>query len=979
VSVCRSLREGVLEALGALMQGFVDASGRARAGGQPLPVLFEQSLTIVYRMLFLLFAEARRLVPTWHPVFRETYTVETLRRLAEQNVPQSTTGLWEAFQAISRLAHGGCRAGSLVVTPFNGRLFSPSRTPLAESARLDDAAARAAIVALSTVKAPGGGGRVRIAYRDLGVEQLGAVYESVLEYEPRVDAEGDRAATSAPPSGRHRAEALRRARSRVAGAERPRIVFERSGGRRKATGTFYTPRSLTSYLVRATLHPLVNGVTSEEILRLRVVDPAMGSGAFLVAACHHLAAAYERALVAEGRCHASDIDDRERARIRRTIAQQCLYGVDLNPMAVQLARLSIWLATLAADRPLTFLDHHLVAGDSLVGASVFDAFYHPFVRAGGRHLREAHPGLFDATGLSEDVGHVVPERLRVAFESGDTLEAVREKERTIRRLARPDSPTARWKQVADLWCACWFWDHGSPPARGTYAELVDAVLGRRTALGDRAVGALLDRACALADAHRFFHWPLEFPEVYFDATGRPLDRPGFDAVIGNPPWDMVRADEAASPDAKARDRRLVSFAHRSGIYTSQSDGHPNRFQLFVERAFQLARSGGRLGLIVPWGLLSDHGCRMLRALLFRKAATDAIVGFDNVESVFPIHRSLRFALVTATPGPETTRTWCRLGERDARALDELPDTGPRGPSALLITPSLLARLSGEDLAVPDIRSPVDLEILEEVSSRFPWLSAEAGWRARFGRELNASDDRPHLVERRTEQAGRESCSATDERPEAGPAKGARRRSCAAADSVLPVVEGKHLAPYVAAVAQARFGIERETAARLLPGAGAFRRSRLAYRDVASATNRVTLIAAVLPAGCVTTHTVFCLKTDLPDAAQWFLCGVMNSYVVNYLVRLRVTTHVSAGIVERLPVPFVPAEGGAGQEIVGLAREAARAGSGPQPAEGTDALLQARVAQLYGLTTAQFSHILSTFPLVQPARRAAALQAFGVRS
>jgi hypothetical protein len=969
IGVCRSLRDGVLDALGALMQGFVDARGARRSafhGEGQLPVLFEQSLTIVYRMLFLLFAEARCLVPTWHPVYRDAYTIEALRRLAEPRDPQATTGLWETFQAISRLAHGGCRAGSLVVTPFNGRLFSPARTPLAESGRLADAAARTAIVALSTVRAPGHTGRMRIAYRDLGVEQLGAVYESVLEYEPKLDPGQDHDPPTADPG-------------RPARKPRPRIVLERGGGRRKATGSFYTPRSLTAYLVRATLHPLICDARAADILRLRVVDPAMGSGAFLVAACHHLAAAYERALIAEGQCHASDIDDRDRAGIRRTIAQRCLYGVDLNPTAVQLARLSIWLATLAADRPLTFLDHHLVAGDSLVGASVFDAFRHPLGRAGRRRVADAHPGLFDAGEWQEDVEHVVPERLRLALEAGDTLEAVREKERTVQRLARPDGPMARWKQVADLWCACWFWNDGAAPGRGTYAELVDAILGRRSALGDRAAGALLDRARALADAHRFFHWPLEFPEVYFDADGRPLEHAGFDAVVGNPPWDMVRADEASAPDARARDRLLVNFAHRSGVYRSQSDGHPNRFQLFVERAFHLARTGGRIGLVVPWGLLSDHGCRPLRSLLFRKAATDAIVGFDNADAVFPIHRSLRFALVTATPGPETSRTFCRLGERDPRALDELPDAGPCPPGALCVTPALLARLSGDDLAVPDIRAALDLEILEHVSSCFPWLSADTGWRARFGRELNASDDRPHFMERGICEAGLKSCSATEMGPGSCSATETGSGLSQPLPSVLPVVEGKHLAPYVADIARARFGIPRATSARLLPGDGAFRRLRLAYRDVASATNRVTLIAAILPAGCVTTHTVFCLKTDLAEDAQWFLCGVMNSYVANYLVRLRVTTHVSAGIVERLPVPFVQVDGGAGQEVVRLAREAARAASGPHPAEWSDAHLQALVARLYGLTAPRFAHILSTFPLVESTRRAAALHAFGVRS
>src|SRR5205823_1883192 len=180
--------------------------------------------------------------------------------------------------------------------------------------------------------------RERIAYRDLGVEQLGAVYETLLDYEPRVDAANH-------------------------------VTLEAGSGVRKATGTFYTPQPIAEYLVRRTLGPLVAGATPERILRLRILDPSMGSGAFLVAACRYLAAAYERALADEG---GGDLDDRDRAVIRRTIAERCLYGVDRNPMAVQLARLSLWLATLAADRPLGFLDHRLRTGDSLLGAWLAD-------------------------------------------------------------------------------------------------------------------------------------------------------------------------------------------------------------------------------------------------------------------------------------------------------------------------------------------------------------------------------------------------------------------------------------------------------------------------------------------------------------------------------------------------------------------------------------------------------------------------------
>src|SRR6185312_808672 len=325
---CRSLRDGVLSASSTVLSALVH---RRRA--QPsLDAALEQSLTIVYRVLFLLFAESRALVPVWHPLYRHSYSIDALVNACSRG--RDPRGLWDALRAITRLAHSGCRAGDLRVTAFNGRLFSPARTPLAERRDLDDERARDALLALATRRGAGGAARERIVYRDLGVEQLGSVYESLLDYRPAADP----------------------------------IRLVAGSGVRKSTGTFYTPQPLAEYLVRTTLAPLVAHAEPSAILALRILDPSMGSGAFLVAACHYLAGAYEAALVRTGTCDANDITVSDRAATRRTIAERCLYGVDLNPMAVQLARLSLWLTTLAGDRPLTFLDHRLQAGDSLVGA-----------------------------------------------------------------------------------------------------------------------------------------------------------------------------------------------------------------------------------------------------------------------------------------------------------------------------------------------------------------------------------------------------------------------------------------------------------------------------------------------------------------------------------------------------------------------------------------------------------------------------------
>ena len=292
-----------------------DATSSQDSTGSPA---FDEALVVVYRILFLLFAEARGLVPRWHPIYRDSYTIEALRGPVEM-LPRPV-GVWEALQAIARLAHRGCRIGALRVPPFNGRLFSPAHAPLADSR-----AAR----------------RSRRAEGAAGVD----------------DAAGAR---------RIRAHRLRRSRRRAArrrvrtsprlrsGAALAGTARRRSSAaeRRKSTGAFYTPRPLTEYLVRRALAPLV----ARRVARgdSRAAHPRSGHGQRRLP-CGRVpvpgARRMRRRSYAKADCRPTTSPTRERAEFRRAIAQRCLYGVDINPMAVQLGRLSLWLATLSADRP----------------------------------------------------------------------------------------------------------------------------------------------------------------------------------------------------------------------------------------------------------------------------------------------------------------------------------------------------------------------------------------------------------------------------------------------------------------------------------------------------------------------------------------------------------------------------------------------------------------------------------------------------
>ena len=894
IAVCRALGAGVLDALQILFE----ALAHPPASDHAPPTALAHALTVLYRVLFLLFAEARGLVPTWHPVYRDRYSVGTIVSMLVQG--QACRGLWETVQAISRMAHSGCVAGELKVTPFNGRLFAPAEAASFDRQRIADGVMRSVILAVGTTPASPRTPRARIAYGELDVEQLGAVYERVLDFEP--------------------------------GGGRGSAALVETRDVRKATGTFYTPRAMTAFLVRRTLSPLVEGRSSAEILNLRIVDPAMGSGAFLVGALRFLATAVERALIREGRWHPADVTHTERAALRREIASRCLYGVDLNPTAVQVARLSLWLATLAADKPLSFLDHHLVVGNSIIGASIDDLRRQP--PHDGRRTRRAHSLPLFADDVDSTLLQAADVRRKLAASPDDSPAIVRDKEKTLAALQATGAPLGRVARALDLWCSGWFWDEGMAPDRATFASLIDRLLGRTSVIPERTAEGLLRVSDDAARRVRFLHWPIAFPEVFSGAA------PGFDAVIGNPPWDMVRGDSGGDDvrhDRRREARHIVEFVRTSGVYRLDGQAHVNRYQLFVERALHITRARGRIGLVLPSGAVTDCGAASLRRQLFSHADVDTITGLDNRAGIFPIHRSVRFVLMTCTAGRSTHSVACRFGVHRAEDL-ESDDAATRPP--LVLTRALIARMSGDDdLGIPELGTADDLRIVERITARIPQLGSASGWHVQFGRELNASDDRRAFVDRHATSTGR------------------------------PIVEGKMIEPFRVSLDSSREVRADSAQARRIP-----RRARLAYRDVASATNRLTLIAAIIPASAVTTHTLFCLRTPLALDAQYVLCALMNSFAANYLIRLRVNTHVTVSLVSKLPVPVVHEKDPLFNRLASIAAALAH-GSTPAAESPQYAEMQALVARLYGLGEQDLSHVLETFPLIPREVRDAVIDRF----
>ena len=737
VGVCRSLREGVLQALGETLASFVRLRGPAAlAAAADLAGLHQQSLTIIYRVLFLLFAESRRLVPGLAPRLpRRLLARRRARRWRSARDP--ATGLWETLQAISRLSHAGCHAGDLRVTPFNGRLFSPSATPLGENVRAGRRTACA------------GGAR--------------ALDDSPRRGDARASSTGTSTSSSWVRSTRASSITCRALPAPAGRGAAPAV--EQRAACEKATATFYTPRVADDVPGPPDAGAAGRGRTPEADPVLRVVDPAMGSGAFLVAACRFLASVVRVRPVGSGPLPSpSDIDEADRRAFRRRVAQRCLYGVGPQPDGGAARRLSIWLATLAPERPLTFLDHRSgrwrqprwrVAGRRAPAPAVArPARARAFER--GRAAAAVRRGSRSARHFGQFCRHA----RRSSERPDDSLADVREKERLLATLAGPRSPLARWKAVLDLWCAHACPRGAAPASPGVFAR------ARRSPAHGRSSLAPASRRSARCRRGGDCAPPLpaalepRVPRGLLRPDGTPLPRPGFDAVVGNPPWDMVRADEdgpAGRADVAGAGRvRLLRFSRDSGVYRAQGDGSLQPLPAVRRaRASPRPRRAAASASWFPGAWLADSGCAALRRLLLIDATSiDPVVGFDNADRIFPIHRSVRFLALSATTAGRPA-AWRRAsasasrrrsiasrrrvaGRRTSRSCCPAPFSSSASPASQPCH-SRRSRPRATSRCSTSCSAPA-----------CPLIDRMAG--AGFGRELNATEDRRHFTTGRIRHA-----------------------------------------------------------------------------------------------------------------------------------------------------------------------------------------------------------------------------------
>jgi hypothetical protein len=912
------LRKGVERALVALGTGLLAHPAnerlreRLRDGALSTEAFYAQLLRLVYRLLFLAVAEERDLLfpPDADPAARKRYArAYGLSRLRDEawryRDDTRHDDRWRALTLVFDLLAG--RRTGLGLAPLGGGLFDRQACPDldAPDVRVANAALAEALLHLSRVQVDKRWRRV--SYRDLNTEELGGIYEALLDYQPRV----------------------------VVDAASPRFELVESCAR-KQTGSYYTPPALVQELVRAALEPVIvdrlAGAQTPQareraLLGITVCDPAAGSGHFLVAAARWLAAK-----LARERAGDREPSLPERRQALRDVVRQCLYGVDRNPLAVDLCKVALWLESHEPGHPLTFLDHHIKCGDSLVGVwdlaalakGVPDGAYEPVAgddrqRAAAfkRRNRQERAGQLD---LFAPTAALPAELARDFAELGaapdDTPADVAFKAELYLVLRARGTRWYDLHTACDLWTAAFF-----VPLRATDdgADLVPttATVGGMLTRPAAAHGELVGRAVALARERRAFHWPLEFPDVW--AAG------GFDVVLGNPPWEKVEMDEpewfashdstiAELPGIKRKQaiaalektqsplwlefqqasRNVASFTKfvkQSGRFCLTGQGRINLYALFAELSWRLLNARGRAGIIVPTGIATDDTTKRFFQEIVERGALAALFDFENREGLFPaVDSRVKFcALVLAAAGQPRGELAFFLTHpdqlRDARRVFALDAAD-------------FALLNPNTRTCPVFRTRADADLTRAIYRRVPVLVDERANANPWGVEFKQG------LFNMTSDSG---LFATVPAPDHVPlyeaklfhqfdhrfatyARGERTREATAAEHADPCWQPTP-----------RYWVARAEVERRL--AGKWDRPWLiAFRDIARSTDERTAIFCVLPRVAVGHTAPLVLAQDASPAQLAALVGCCNSLVLDYVARQKVGgTHLTYTYLTQFPV------------------------------------------------------------------------------
>jgi len=774
VQIGDHLREQVRQAIELLGNGFTEHLPWQEMEPAEIRELYGEIMNIIYRMLFLMFAEQKGWLPVHHEIYAKTYSVNALRLKAERNdnPEDSYTDLWEGLKITYRLvAKGHTFPNGDSINAFGGQLFSDIKIKHIEPLPLKNKYLLQAIHRLSFFEDQKI--RHKINYTTLAIDALGSVYESLLDYEPSIAKE----------------TIVIKNRTLVPGE----FFLDDRSSERKTTGSYYTDHRLVAQLIKTALVPVIDkalenkkGPEEKEqaILDLKVCDMACGSGAFLIAALEKLGEYLAQVIKGD-----EEMPTEEQFRkAKHKALLHCIYGVDLNPMAIELAKFSLWITASMPNMPLSFLDHKLRCGNSLIGAIhelvkkvIPPEAFNPHtlddkeicqqlkkkVNKELQSLSKAEePDYHYSMGL-DITGDFDPiaSRNRIIEMEQEDIDQVRAAEEEYLRLVQAEKYYKDFL-LADCWTAAFF------IPRNDHA--LDNYVTNQTLQtirdNQRPKPEVQEKVENTRKKFDFFHWHLQFPEVFSEKDGK---AGGFDCILGNPPWERIKLVEKEffltrdlsivnAPTASSRNKLInqlettnpilyaeykkaaydaeatAGFLINSGKYPLLGKGDVNTYTVFTENCRNLINQNGRMGIIVPTGIATDDTTKEFFREIVETKTLVSLYDFENRRGLFAdVHRMFRFCLLTIYGSSRTHPFDFLFYATDVNHLaDEWRHFGLTREELLIINPN-----TGN---CPVFRSQRDAEIVKKIYNRFPVLireeTGENPWNIQYNTMFHMAND-----------------------------------------------------------------------------------------------------------------------------------------------------------------------------------------------------------------------------------------------
>jgi type I restriction-modification system DNA methylase subunit len=922
--------------------------------------IFESAVKLIYRCLFLFYAEARRLLPSdpdksdlyqSHSIQTICYEARKFRWGSRQD--NDHYDLWKHLKGLVDAVNEGDPEYGIM--GYNGGLFDDQEEPFLGQHQLRNDFLSRALYLLAFVEPLDNDSNQEYAipYEDLEVRHLGELYENILEYTVQL-ADADRFRRRSKKGVSILLASQTNKQTGDTFIKKGDVFFGESALERKQTGSYYTPESLVRFLNKKTIvQPLtevfdqryrqrfqelldqaksghdgntqrgavqsavahVDQFVEEQVLKFKVCDPAMGSGHFLVDATNQMTrlvvALLEEIPAVEGANFSSSSLPNE---WRRQITRHCIYGVDLNPLAVTLAKLSLWLNCFASEHKLTFLDYHIRHGNSLVGVRSLDQLASiPKRKKDPKKKSQVKTQLSfpfgDFKGVLGEVASEVSRITGVDEDDTDTQKAI---------LEHALESMADLRPLADLYTA-YLMDPTIHAA--DYKDLFER-LAKGMSISDTLnfdLPVLQEKVKRLNNSHIYFHWPLVFPDVFGTSSAR-----GFSATVGNPPWDIVKPSsqeffsnydpkfrlykkqEASRASKKLMDENTViaekwgeycrNFAEQSSYFkepTSYSvlgKGDINTYKLFLEQFFTVLNETGHMGIVVPSGLYTDQGCQPLRKKFLAESKIDFLYGFENRwPTVFSaVDGRFKFITIGIHKGGKTNSFKCAFMQHGPERLPIIDK------KALKMSINHIEKFSPNSLTFMEFNSQQDISIMNSIYDEQPLLGEglTGSWnvKLRMG-DYHLTNDSHKFDKIESILSDISSVDALQQE--------------LSNHNMYPIYEGKNCWFYDSNISLPTLCVESKHTAGIV-----FHMPRVGFRRIAASTNERTLIPCIIPSQSLCTYGIVFAddNTQVPLTLKERILymGILGSFILDFVIRFQISTSISVSNGYSLPVYRGPA-------------------------------------------------------------------------